>query len=121
MRWVTRQSASVLVPYQEGRLNGGPDQDPVRVRARRIEAPHLEVLQPAYAGLDSRGAAALEHVYAQVVVIAVPAHEPHDVPRLGHQLHAHRLVERLAAVEVRDVEVHVAEQSTSRKLLLRLV
>ena len=97
------------------------DGDPVGIGARRFEAPDLEALQSSDAGADRRGVATFEQVDAEVVVVSVPAHEPHHVTRLRHQLHAHGLVESLRAVEVCDVEVHVAQHRPAREFLLRLV
>src|SRR5258708_12839819 len=54
------------------------------------------------------------------MVVSVPAHESHHAPGLRHQLHPHRFVKSLRAVEIRDVEVYVTEHSAAREFLVRL-
>src|SRR5450756_478219 len=97
------------------------ERDPVGIRAGRPEAGDLEALKPADAGLHRGRAPTLEHVDAEVVVIPVPAHEPHHATGLRHQLHAHGFIKGLRAVQVGDVEVHVTQHRAARELFLRRV
>src|SRR5207245_1634172 len=88
IRWVTRQTASAL-----GQLDRRGKQNRVGVGQRTLQPSNFEAVEAANARLDRRRAAALEQVEAHVVVIAIPAQEAHDVPRLRHRLHAEGLVE----------------------------
>src|SRR5579864_2736442 len=92
------------------RRSVGSDDDPVGVGPRRVDPPDLKRVYASHVRLHSRRATTLEEIDPQVMVITVPAHEPHDVPGLCHQVHPHRLVEGLAGIEVCDVEVHVPHE-----------
>src|SRR2546430_6384514 len=94
-------------------------QDSVGIGLLRLEAADLKTPQPADLRRHGRGAAALQQVDPEVVVVALPAHEAYDPACLGHELHAERFVEGLARIEVADVQVHVAEHSAGRELGLR--
>src|SRR5713226_3701751 len=87
--------------------------DSVRVHHCLVDSTDAKALESPHVRFDGAGATTLEHVDAEVVVIAVPAHEPHHMSSLGHQVHAHRLVKRLAPVEVADVEMHMAEDGAA--------
>src|ERR1700674_961331 len=101
-----------------GSRRRGNDLDSVGVGPRVVDPTNFETPNAGDVRLDGSRAATLEQIDAEMVVVSVPAEEPHYVARLCGKLHAHRLVESLASIQVTDVEMHVTEHRRVRKLLL---
>src|SRR6267143_4866100 len=97
----------------------GPDANPVGIGALSFDPLHFEAVKPTDLRFDRRRTRAFEQVDAEVMVVSIPTQKPHYPTRFGHQLHAHRLVESLRTVEVRDVQVHMSEDGCIRELALR--
>ncbi len=79
------------------------------------------VPQADHAGRHRRGAAAAPDVEAEVVVVAAGGHERGRVEQRHHLEADDVAVEREAAVDVADVQVHVADDRLGRDVRLRLL
>src|SRR6267143_606631 len=99
----------------------GLDANSVGIGALSFDPLHLEAVKPTDLRFDRRRTRAFEQVDAEVMVVSIPTQKPHYPTRFGHQLHAHRLVESLRTVEVRDVQMHMSEDGSIRELALRFV
>ena len=71
--WVTRQNGGGYARELEGRRQ----EQSIRVGQRPAEPADLEAPQPEHVRLDGSGAAPLQDVDPEVVVVSVPAQEPH--------------------------------------------